>query len=459
MQSEAADADFCHSPGWGKDYPRIQLLTIAELLDGKKIDRPPHSVTFQAGPKGDGQEEGGIIVEMKRCGANKMMVVPVLRIVLDVAVVVVSLQASGADFLQIWPDARATALGGAMVGLADEANGVYWNPGGLGFQRGLSAAFTGANWLPGLNPGMFLADGDVNYGFASQSDRGVNVTAGLGWTHLGLGRFVWHTIEGDTTIRFSASDEAIRLHAGVAEEHVGVGLTLSYVLDNQAPWYIPFPIHVDPSGFIGNAIALDLGGIYKPVSGWSLGASVANMGTWTIYRDGSSARLPTTVRLGLAGRLLDAQTHSLLLLAAIEDDPYSYHYSVATSLGPEVVYRLNRAWKSLGCEGTLKRAFSRFSLTGRVGYFEDPSGGEAASSLWTQPGTHGTSALSSSSAKTIRASCNRSASAMASAWGYKDYIRLDVSDDHLIYDFPTRNLKFTLVTRDIIGLVRDLRGR
>ncbi len=55
MRTEAADAGFYHSPGWNKDFPRIQLLTIAELLGGKKIDRPPHSVTFKQAPKATGK--------------------------------------------------------------------------------------------------------------------------------------------------------------------------------------------------------------------------------------------------------------------------------------------------------------------------------------------------------------------------------------------------------------------
>jgi DNA modification methylase len=41
MRSEAAGAGFYHSPGWNRDYPRLQILTVAELLAGKKIDMPP----------------------------------------------------------------------------------------------------------------------------------------------------------------------------------------------------------------------------------------------------------------------------------------------------------------------------------------------------------------------------------------------------------------------------------
>jgi len=41
MQTEAVTAGFFESKTWGKKYPKVQLLTIAELLAGKKIDMPP----------------------------------------------------------------------------------------------------------------------------------------------------------------------------------------------------------------------------------------------------------------------------------------------------------------------------------------------------------------------------------------------------------------------------------
>lgn len=41
MHTEAVTAGFYESIFWGKKYPKIQLLTIAELLAGKKIDMPP----------------------------------------------------------------------------------------------------------------------------------------------------------------------------------------------------------------------------------------------------------------------------------------------------------------------------------------------------------------------------------------------------------------------------------
>jgi site-specific DNA-methyltransferase (adenine-specific) len=47
MREEAVSAGFYHSPGWNKDYPRIQLLTIEELLHGAEIKMPPQHGTFK----------------------------------------------------------------------------------------------------------------------------------------------------------------------------------------------------------------------------------------------------------------------------------------------------------------------------------------------------------------------------------------------------------------------------
>ena len=52
MKVEAASAGFYDSP-WGKKYPRLQILTIVDLLAGKQVDYPPTraNVTFKKAPK------------------------------------------------------------------------------------------------------------------------------------------------------------------------------------------------------------------------------------------------------------------------------------------------------------------------------------------------------------------------------------------------------------------------
>ena len=69
MRSEAAGAGFYHSPVWDKNYPRLQILTVAELLDGKEIDMPPIrqvSATFKKAPKAKG--EHGVQLELGQSG-------------------------------------------------------------------------------------------------------------------------------------------------------------------------------------------------------------------------------------------------------------------------------------------------------------------------------------------------------------------------------------------------------
>ena len=54
MKTEAATAGFYRSQWTRKDYPRLQLLTVSDLLGGKGVDMPPlrHvSVTFKEAPK------------------------------------------------------------------------------------------------------------------------------------------------------------------------------------------------------------------------------------------------------------------------------------------------------------------------------------------------------------------------------------------------------------------------
>ncbi len=50
MVQAATAAGFYHSPGWNQNYPKIQILTIQELLDGAKINMPAHNqpgITFK----------------------------------------------------------------------------------------------------------------------------------------------------------------------------------------------------------------------------------------------------------------------------------------------------------------------------------------------------------------------------------------------------------------------------
>ena len=48
MRTEAVSAGFYHSEVWQRDYPKIQIRTIEDLLTGNTFDIPPHPSMYQA---------------------------------------------------------------------------------------------------------------------------------------------------------------------------------------------------------------------------------------------------------------------------------------------------------------------------------------------------------------------------------------------------------------------------
>jgi site-specific DNA-methyltransferase (adenine-specific) len=51
MLTDAADAGRYRSEFWGRDYPRIQVLTIEQLFGGKRVDMPTPYGTFKQAPR------------------------------------------------------------------------------------------------------------------------------------------------------------------------------------------------------------------------------------------------------------------------------------------------------------------------------------------------------------------------------------------------------------------------
>jgi site-specific DNA-methyltransferase (adenine-specific) len=51
MEKEVVLAGLYHSPGWNRDYPKLQILTIADLLGGAQVQMPPASMTFKQAEK------------------------------------------------------------------------------------------------------------------------------------------------------------------------------------------------------------------------------------------------------------------------------------------------------------------------------------------------------------------------------------------------------------------------
>lgn len=65
MNTEAVSAGFYASPGWNQNFPKIQILTIAELLRGSVVKMPPAYGTFKQAQKvqQSGAEQQGMELE------------------------------------------------------------------------------------------------------------------------------------------------------------------------------------------------------------------------------------------------------------------------------------------------------------------------------------------------------------------------------------------------------------
>ncbi len=63
MCTEAVSAGSYHSPLWDRDYTKIQIMTIEELLQGKAIDMPPATSPYAKAPKVSKKEGEQIALE------------------------------------------------------------------------------------------------------------------------------------------------------------------------------------------------------------------------------------------------------------------------------------------------------------------------------------------------------------------------------------------------------------
>ena len=108
-----------------------------------------------------------------------------------------------ANFLKLEIGARAAALGGAFVGLADDATAAYWNPAGVALSENFQITFQNTELYADMNQ-TFLA---ASYPLLA------DFSAGLYVNRLDIGDFEETTLaepEG-TGANFSAQDLAIGL--------------------------------------------------------------------------------------------------------------------------------------------------------------------------------------------------------------------------------------------------------
>ena len=205
-------------------------------------------------------------------------------------------------FLLITPDARSGAMGDAGVAVAGDVNSASINPSKLAFlDQPYGFAVSYSPWLKSLVPDISLA---YLSGFYKLDDRN---TIGASLRYFSLGSIQLTDINqqelGIANPNELAFDVTFARNFG---EEFSLGTSLRYIYSNLASGQFA-------SGQVrgGNAIAIDVSGLYKTSSNlfgkptiFSAGANISNIGTKMSYSDnGQGFFLPTNFKLGGASTI------------------------------------------------------------------------------------------------------------------------------------------------------------
>lgn len=200
---------------------------------------------------------------------------------------------TAASFLEIGVGASANAMGGAFVGLANDASALYWNVGGIATLDQYEAILVHTNWIADTKfdfAGLIIPLGDFG-------------NLGLSFTALSMEDMKVTTVEqpDGTGENFSASDISIALSfARKFTDRFSVGITAKYI--KQSIWHMS-----------ASALAIDAGTVFRTdlFGGMTIGAVMSNFGTPmrldgrdTRYfisvdptKQGSNDRIPTNIEL------------------------------------------------------------------------------------------------------------------------------------------------------------------
>lgn len=246
---------------------------------------------------------------------------------------------SSALFLRIEPDSRGAGMGNTGVAIADNANAMFWNPAGLGFQNNAQVGITHANWLPEFDAGLFY---EYLVGTYHVDDIG---TFGANLIFLNLGEL--EVVDGDgQEVRV---DNAFEMAAGLS-----YGRQLSETFSVGAGARFIYSKLSEGDGDIDSGTAttgtFDLSALYRSRSfdllgaptTFSAGANLANMGTYIRYSEEKQA-VPTNLRVGYAFTFNFDEYNSLTFandfnreLISVDEDgtnPDPFYQSIFSSWG------------------------------------------------------------------------------------------------------------------------------
>jgi len=345
----------------------------------------------------------------------------------------------GAVFLMIWPGSRPTALGGAFTAVADDATATYYNIGGLGFQNRGAITLQHANWLPGLYPGMYYEFLGATRSLRQKGTLGFNII------YLTTGRTEVINEQGEYLGEYNTFDIAATIGYGYKVlPKLSTGVSFKFIYSFLVPDWVFLVMQKELgniSGGVGTTWALDMGLLYKPFPFLSIGAALQNLGPNIAYTtSGASDPLPRMLRIGLNYMPIQSKLFRLSLIPEMTKVLVGMFYDPEDTLtfSQELSYEYKEAWKSFGIELT----YYDF-LSARLGYFEDLTGARGGVRIKDKDDREQYLSLPEFLFTKHGGKLDKIGLTFGGGIRVKK-VAVDVSLDHLIYDFSTDNYKFSL---------------
>ncbi len=265
---------------------------------------------------------------MKYFKVNKIIAVVLFSIIAFSVDAIAQGGGSTVPFLRISPDARSSGMGEVGTAIADDANAIYWNPGGLGFLDYFESksefdyeeeeavpyrqvALSYSPWLPQFNADLF-------YSYATGVFHSDNIdgTFGVNFIFMNLGEFTKTAEGGQELGKFISNEFSLGFSYGtMIAKDLGVGAQLRYIQSNLTPTSAQ-----QQDAGTGISASFDLGLLWKPTDleflglnledKLSLGFNLQNVGPKMTYINESDP-LPTTLRLGTAVNLFKDEFNDL----------------------------------------------------------------------------------------------------------------------------------------------------
>jgi hypothetical protein len=248
--------------------------------------------------------------------------------------------AAQAGYEDVGLGARPLGLGGAFAALADDANGIAWNPAGLVQMKRQEALF-----MHGVYGGLSA----INYDYLAYVYPMAYSAVGVGWSTVGV------TLEEGDGLSYSSSrmsEDMYYVALGInpalfGNDSLTVGATLKRLtIDNRFEG--------------GSGMGFDFGALFRPVQWGQVALVLRNVAT-----DIRNEKLPTTFRLGFASRLFSDRVRLVADFTTKDNIGTADNTQYKPHLGLEL-----QPWKFFALRGGVDEGRLAFGVGANVSSFK-----------------------------------------------------------------------------------------